>query len=335
MVGSAPSSADSIVVRPLDAGEEAEVLRVLQAAFGKWPLGLEDIEPSEFFRWKHMENPFGPSIMVVAKDGDRIVGFGAYLRWRLRARGQTFEALEAVDFAVHPSNRGRGLQIAMTRAATELFEPGIALTFSSPNERSLSGSLKTGRRQLGRLPVYIRPGLGRAPRRAEGTATSEPENDAGSAAEALARGDEIELLLDQAETSGDRLTTARDLSYLRWRYALDQYRAVRCETGGLIAGLAIFRRQRRGSRVVSRVCELLVAGGDRPTARTLLRRVRKAATTDVVTCSFPSRRWALSCGFVPAPRGPLLNVYPRREGLDPDPTRRASWALSIGDLELL
>jgi hypothetical protein len=39
-------------------------------------------------------------------------------------------------------------------------------------------------------------------------------------------------------------------------------------------------------------------------------------------------------GFVRAPRGPTLAVRPLGE-VDPDPAQARSWALSLGDLEVL
>jgi hypothetical protein len=41
------------------------------------------------------------------------------------------------------------------------------------------------------------------------------------------------------------------------------------------------------------------------------------------------------CGLAPLLAGATLGVNPLREGLSPDPTRSASWAMSLGDLELI
>ncbi len=134
--------------------------------------------------------------------------------------------------------------------------------------------------------------------------------------------------------------TVKDLDYLRWRYgSLSLYRAIRVHRGGRLAGLAIFRLQRRGPLLGARVCELLVAGGDRRVARHLLRQVVKAAPVDHLTCHFPSRsaqrQAAVQCGFLRVPRGPVPVIWLLSRAVVPDPSRPASWALCLGDFDLL
>jgi hypothetical protein len=53
------------------------VLELLGAAFGEWPRGLSDGTRSEYFRWKHLDSPFGRSLMVVVELDGSIVGFYA------------------------------------------------------------------------------------------------------------------------------------------------------------------------------------------------------------------------------------------------------------------
>ena len=36
---------------------------------------------ADFWRWKHQDNPFGPSPVLLATAGERIVGVRAFLRW--------------------------------------------------------------------------------------------------------------------------------------------------------------------------------------------------------------------------------------------------------------
>jgi hypothetical protein len=129
----------------------------------------------------------------------------------------------------------------------------------------------------------------------------------------------------------------KNLDYLRWRYGhFDEYRAVRTGAGeGGRGGMVIFRPRRHGPFWVSHVCELFVERSDRRTARDLLHRVRDATQADFINCSFSSRHQAARYGFVQWPGRTVLMTYPLQQNLVPDPTRRASWALSLGDLELL
>jgi hypothetical protein len=81
-----------------------------------------------------------------------------------------------------------------------------------------------------------------------------------------------------------------------------------------------------------------VAGGDQRTAGRLLRRVAAAAGSDHLTLHAPAgsplARAALRSGFLPSPVGVSMVANPLADGLRPDPTERAAWALSLGDLEV-
>jgi GNAT superfamily N-acetyltransferase len=331
----------SVKVRTFEAGDGPAVLDLLEVVFGDWPVDIEGATPAEFFRWKHMASPFGASILIVAENADgAIVGFQAWLRWQLSAGGRVLEAVRGVDLAVRPSHRRRGVSLAMIRKAAEYFPAEAAFTFSNPNEQSRPGSFRTGRRQVGKLATFVRPGrsrretIRRISRRSPDTLERLPI-EAMPVAEALRGGASVSGLLKQAREPTDRLATAKDLEYLRWRYGQsEQYRAIRAEVGGGIEGMAIFRLQRHGRLWIARVCELIAARNDRRIARHLLNRIGKAAPVDLVSCCFPSRRDAALCGFAPSSRGSILMVRPLRPDVAPDPTRRASWALSLGDLEL-
>lgn len=158
--------------------------------------------------------------------------------------------------------------------------------------------------------------------------------EADTAGEVLGDGAYVARVLAQSLEPSDRLATDKDLEYLRWRYGrFAEYRAVRADSGRGDA-MAIFRARRHGPFWALEVSELLVEHNDLRTARHLLQRVRRTAPADVVTCNFMSHRRAALCGFVRF-GGTDLMSNPLRQNLVPDPTRRDSWALSRGDLELL
>jgi GNAT superfamily N-acetyltransferase len=330
----------AVKVRAFAAEDEPGVLKVLQAAFGEWPRGVQGVAPSEFFHWKHAAGPFGPSILLVAEADSAVIGFAAYMPWRLRAGGKILTTMRGVDFAVHPSHRRRGAAVALIQAAVRHCSDDVAFIWSNPNEKIRPGSLRSGRREVGRLPRFIRPRgplLGTIQRaRAKGSKTpGHLRIEAETAAEILRDGARTSLLAGMKQR-GDRLATAKDLDYLRWRYGrFEEYRAIRADAGADCDGLVIFRLRRHGSFWVSHVCELFVEQNDPRSARHLLRKVTDAAPADFLSCSFRSRHTAALSGFVQYRRGTALTTYPLHRDLMPDPTQRASWALSIGDLELL
>jgi hypothetical protein len=189
------------------------------------------------------------------------------------------------------------------------------------------------------LPLH--PWRGHRARRARsGAVPAAPTVAAEAAADALADHAAVDALLARVERPAGRLTVAKDAGYLGWRYGgIDGYHAVRDTAGGELRGLAVFRTDLAGRAGRTTVCELLVPTGDGGVARRLLREVTRAARVDYVVCSFPrgttERRAALRSGFLPLARGELLLVYPLVPDPEPDPTDHRSWALSLGDVELL
>jgi GNAT superfamily N-acetyltransferase len=315
------------------------VLEVLEATFGQWPGDIQSASPSEFFRWKHVAGPFGPSTLIVADADGAVIGCHAYMPWRLGVSGRLLKTMRGVDLAVHPSYRRRGISMAMRAAAT--FPDDAAFMWSNPNKQNRPGAHKAGMRPIGNVPRFVQPreALLRTVRRAGARRSKAPEDlrvEAAAAAEALRDGAAASLLLARKTWRGDRMATVKDLDYLRWRYGhFDEYRAIAIGPGSPGAGMAIFRARCHGPLWVADVCELLVEHGARRTVRHLLRLVANAAATDFIRASFSSRRHAASFGFLQTRGVTTLMTLPLKHSLTPDPARRTSWELSHGDLELL
>jgi GNAT superfamily N-acetyltransferase len=334
-------SVTGLTVRPYRQEDEAEVIDLLTSVLGGGPAGERS---PEFFRWKHLANPFGPSLLLVGEAGDRIVGLRAFLRWRFEVGSRELRAVRAVDTATHPEFQGRGVFSELTTTALDILADQADLVFNTPNAKSKGGYLKMGWHMVGAVPVSVRV---RRPVRfavgmiGRGRSTGRPEVEAEPAERSLADGEAVARLLRDAAEDGTRFRTPMDLTYLRWRYGsapLLDYRAVREMRGGELRGLAVFRVGTRGRLWEARVSEVIVPRGEAATARRLLRRVARAGSFDHLTASFPvgstARRAARVLGFLRAPKGVTLVVNPLRDSLDPDPTSIRSWALSLGDLEV-
>jgi GNAT superfamily N-acetyltransferase len=335
------ASTPTITIRQFQAADERPVLELLNATLGGGPAGRR---PPDFFRWKHWDNPFGPSFMLVAESAGRLVGLRAFMRWRFEASGRTIEAVRAVDTATHPDHQGLGVFSRLTRAALEELQDQVELIFNTPNSSSLPGYLKLGWREVGRLPVGVRIRqplrLARALRAPTGPRSPRPRIAADSAARVLEWDEQVVGLLAEVQPGYDgRLRTPRDLAYLRWRYGrapLLDYAAVAEEEGGRYRGLAIFRVRPRSGAWEATIAELLVPSGDRRTARRLLRRVAAAAPVDHLTLRAPegTALAAAAAGFLPAPRGIRFVVRVLGDPAQPDPTHPRAWALSLGDVEV-
>jgi len=337
--------ATKLQVRVFGEQDEPQVLELLDAALGGGPVGAWT---PELFRWKHAENPFGPSFMLVAEAGGRIVGLRAFMRWQFEAAGRTVRAIRAVDTATHPDYQGRGIFSRLTLEALDALRDDVDLVFNTPNEKSLPGYLKMGWRSVGRLPVSIRVlrpvRVLRRLRRLDGAErpdTVTPEGRAVSVPDALADEDGLTRLLSAAQSPSSGLRTPRTTEYLRWRYGDGSglgYRAVQLHDRGRLRGLAIFRVRSRRRLWEATVSEVISEPADRGAARRLLRAVGRSTPVDHVACHVPPGSTvagaARLAGFVPVPIGITLVVNPLREGLDIDPFDLRSWNLSLGDLEV-
>ncbi len=334
-----------IAIREYRDEDEAQVLELLGTSLGGGPAGER---PAEFFRWKHVENPFGRSFMLVAEDDERIIGLRAFMRWRFACGGRNVDAVRAVDTATHPDYQGRGVFSHLTLAALDALRGDVDLVFNTPNDKSLPGYLKMGWRTVGTVPVSIRvrrpvrfaSGL-RSVRSQDASPTTPVRTKARPAAEVLADDEPLAGLLAEADEPAGRLSTRRDIGYLRWRYGaapLLDYRSVLDEEGDRVRGLAVFRVRPRGRLWETTISEIIVRPGDFPGARRLLGCVVRAAAVDHLTCHFapgsaPARA-ALSRGFIRWREGMTFVINPLREPLSPDPEQLGSWGLTLGDLEV-
>ncbi len=338
------AAAPPVTIRDYLDTDEPAVLELLTVALGEGPGGSR---PPEFFRWKHIDNPFGRSFMLVAEVDGRIVGFRSFMRWRFRASGRSVEAVRAVDTATHPDYQGRGIFSQLTREALAALPGEVSFVFNTPNERSGPGYLKMGWRTVERVPMSIRLRrplvVARARRDLSVPAVPlEPLGTTGTVpvADGLADEDVVARLIEDSAQSTARFATDVGVGYLRWRYAqapLLSYVAVRDERAGRLQGLAILQLRMRGRLREATLAELFVREGDTAAARRLLSLVVRSVPAHYLAAHFPrgsaSARAATRRMFVRR-RGGMTLVVNVLGDVAPDPSDPASWALTMGDLEV-
>ncbi len=205
------------------------------------------------FRWKHLDNPFGASMIFVAEDDEGIAAVRPFMNWRFSNGTQPalspLRAVRAVDTATHPRAQGQGLFRALTEMGlAELTQQQTAFVFNTPNTKSLRGYLSMGwidggQIELGyrvRSPLAI-PRLVRA--RTAAAKRSVPTPQIGlDVEEGLSLADPRIVSRDEGQAG---YTTAHSIESLRWRYAQAPmtYRFLAGPDGG---GL-IVRLRRRGA----------------------------------------------------------------------------------------
>lgn len=315
-------------MRPANAEDRRDVLALLERTLG-WE---KDSRYEAFFTWKHEQNVFGPSPAWVAQDGERIVGFRAFLRWEFELDGTTIRAVRAVDTATDPDYRRRGVFRRLTLHALREID-GTGFVFNTPNDQSRPGYIRMGWQTVGRIPVAARPAAPRGlVRMASARAPAELWSAKGAGGEAasavLAEGAAISALLS-AQPPASGMATRRSVDYLRWRYGFPplDYRTVALR-GDVTAGMALFRVRCRGSAREAALCELFAPEGDAVVRRRLVREVARTARADYVLRVSGARD-----GCIMLPRqGPVLTMRPLQATA---PRRPRDWALTLGDVELL
>lgn len=343
--GAAAATRDPIVVRRAARTDAAAILDLVRASLGEGTIP----RTAEYWRWKHEESPAGASPVLVAEADGQLVGLRAFMRWRWRAHGVDVPAVRAVDTATHPDWQGRGIFKRLTlQLRTDMDREGAAFVFNTPNAQSRPGYLKMGWSLAGRPTMWMRP---RRPLRLARVALSRdlrgegepPQVQAAPAAEVLAMPAVRALLAAGVREPIGRLHTPATREHLAWRYAgvpgFAYQAVVRGE--GTDAALLLLRARQRGALRELRLCDAVV--GPTPAARrnlgALVRCLGALADVDMLVGMASGRpvlqRALAAAGFVPLPRtGPILTVHPLAAVGAPHPARLASWAATVGDLEL-
>lgn len=334
-------------IRTYQPGDEVGVLDLLRQALGD---GRAFDRTSAFWRWKHFQNPFGPSLLMVAVNNE-IAGLRAFMRWRFRVGAHTVTAVRAVDTATHPAYRRHGVFSTLTSLTVDRARAeGVDLIFNTPNRFSLPGYLKLGWTYIGRPHLLVRVLKPARIARALLRGSAEPEDD-GSVPKVpmvplemlLAKADGLRsLLAENNALCADRIRTDRSIAFLRWRYGgaptLPYYAYWR--EGEPRTAVAIFRpNRRRGLREIM-LGELLLGGSAVPDAAAVIRELIDAVEADYLVAHAPRgsvhARVLRRAGFIPIPRlGPYFTVRPLSPlAAQVAATRPAQWHLSLGDLEV-
>lgn len=323
---------DDISIRPFASDDARGVLDLLSTSLG-W---RSDDHHARFFSWKHLDNPFGPSLAWIAEREGRLVGFRAFLRWEFEQDGSVVKAVRAVDTATAAEARGSGVFSRLTRQGLNaLPHAGVAFVFNTPNDQSRPGYLKMGWQEVGSVPLRVRlASMGALPRLAGARTAADlwsvPTNAAQPAAEALKDRIAVAALL-RSQPAAASLRTRLTADMLWWRYAGFPALAYRACAGaeGVAAGLAVFRLRRRGTAIEAMIGHVLAPGGDPAVAAALARKVLRVSGADYAVAT-ATARWR---GFVRLPRqGPVLAW--RDAGASDRPPPLAAWDLSLGDIEL-
>lgn len=312
------------IIRESTDADLLGILEVLKASLGETPILRRT---PELFTWKHRDNPFGPSIILVAVLDDRIVGVRAFMRWELETPdGSKLQCVRAVDTATHPHYARRGIFRSLTETALEVAaEDGVDMVFNTPNARSGAGYLSMGWQEVGWVGAMVRPRVGRS---------LAPVDGAPPDIESALPDAKVFKSVDPAARPAIGLRTSRTKDYYDWRFASHPTARYALVAAGEHAG-AIVRPAVRSGRSEVLISE--VFGDDMRAAideTVAMHRCRYAAAW--FSPGTPERKACLAAGLLPVPglRTMRLVARPLRD-LGLGIFNLDTWDLAVSDLELL
>lgn len=203
-------------IRPATPEDKPAIIELM-----KQSLGESLIPKSEgLWNWKHEQNPFGPSYVLLAEEENQLIGLRAFMQWRWLWQGQEYKAIRAVDTATHPAHQGKGIFKKLTLQQLEACKvDGVHFVFNTPNDKSKPGYLKMGWIEQGKMPLKF------AVHQSLSLVYSKFLNKNKFAAAPIDPTPEqswssnISNLLVNYKMTDDQLTTITSPQYIDWRYA--------------------------------------------------------------------------------------------------------------------
>ena len=142
-----------MVIREAKTEDTPEILSVLKASLGE----SSSKKTEDVWNYKHLDNPFGKSLILLAIENDEIAGVRAFMRWNWQYKKKVFSAFRAVDTATHPNYQGKGIFKKLTLQVLEKAQiAGDHFVFNTPNSHSKPGYLKMGWKEISNLNLHIK-----------------------------------------------------------------------------------------------------------------------------------------------------------------------------------
>ena len=276
----------------------------------------------ELWRWKHVENPFGASPVLLAEEGGQLVGIRAFLKWEYRFQSKTISACRAVDTAVHPDFQGKGIFTTLTlQLIEEIKKDGVDLIYNTPNTKSTPGYLKMGWEKWGKLPIQLSWNWGSFFYKNQKNQLEDWSN--------------LHSLIEKLESNflgSESVKTNLTPGYIFWRYRdcpLFDYQFLSDKETYLL----IYRIKNNSWGRELRICDYFYL--EKPDPKKVnkdLKEAHRNSGARWVSTSGLFKDQGINLNLAPnLPLGPLVTLRKMKEELDPN---ALPWAWSLGDLEL-
>lgn len=313
-----------MIIREAKNEDIPAIVKVLKLSLGEQELPL-----SEFiWMYKHVYNPFGKSLVLIAVDENHIVGVRALMRWKWQLNGKIHESLRAVDTATHPEYQGKGIFKKLTLDAVKVAqENGDSFIFNTPNDQSRPGYLKMGWEKVDQLKVALKPAYNSFWKIIKRNTNYDINFNCSS--------DSIDNLCrkwNQELQSRNTLFTPKSAMFLAWRYEnnpLQKYEVIAEE--GIY--LAAYIKKRKGVREL-RISECIFNRDKKWDSNKLISKLSNKFGAQVI--SYSPDLLHLKGNLINSNIGPILTLKElnlnKKENLHLKDI--SNWNYSIGDLEL-
>jgi N-acetylglutamate synthase-like GNAT family acetyltransferase len=298
----------------------------------KMSLGESLMPKSEaYWRWKHIDNPFGKSPVLVADEAGELIGVRAFMRWEWTDGNQIYKSVRAVDTATHPNYQGKGIFKKLTLQLIEQCQQdGVEFIFNTPNDQSRPGYLKMGWKEGNRTPIRI---LLVNPFKVIGSKIAKETFEFIPCINALSSVN-VEQLIRSDSDLYSSLHTNYSKPYLIWRYSsvpVASYQAIYLE-GENNFELLIYRLKKSMLGIEFRITDYL--GGQSQMSNAMSKLLRETAINVGATyLTISGTRNRINSGIV-LHRGPIVTIRNLGFNRFSELFNFNSWQPSIGDLEL-
>ncbi|APS39315.1 GNAT family N-acetyltransferase [Salegentibacter sp. T436] len=308
-------------IREANHSDIPEILEVLKASLGE----TSSKKNQDIWRFKHVENPFGESLVLLAEEKDNIIGVRAFMRWRWQQGENIFSAFRAVDTATHPAHQGKGIFKKLTLKALELGkERGDHFVFNTPNQQSKPGYLKMGWKEIDKLNTQIIPII---PFFWNSISVQHYPKQTTDLSLKL-----LSVWNSKLEDSSN-LYTPKTKDYLEWRYINNPLQEYRIETTENYFIAAYVKQHKKFKEL--RISELILVDPQyKKTCKSLIKKWAKEYGVHFISLNYP---WDPSIFKlkVSGKFGPVLTFKNlESSSIDPKVYRIENWGYSLGDLEL-
>ncbi len=308
-----------MLIRESNEADIPAIVVLLKKSLGE----TSSLKSIDYWVWKHINNPFGESMVLLGLNNGQLIGVRAMMRWNWQRGNDSFNALRAVDTGTHPDHQGTGVFSTLTNKIVGLaHDQGINFIFNTPNSKTLPGYLKLGWIALGKL----RAGISFLPSFLGSDSTT---LDALADFSCL---DDLCKHWNSLHKNSHHLFTPKTPEYLKWRYLNNPVINYFVHSDSTLF-LAMYIRKRKSFNEL-RVAELICMGNkpvDRKKVKLLVRQWAFKNKANLITFAPQIKSWMPGLKLN-LPIGPILTT--KKINLDFPPFKCLKMGYQLGDMEL-